>query len=114
MKIVLETTLTDDDEARTLQDLLNEMGYKTYRYLQYDADDERKTPLAETRLGNLMLTFARKNFGSRSFVALDFEDTLIAHGYRPNSAAPVLSGLAKSGDVERIAHGHYQLKKGQT
>jgi hypothetical protein len=109
VKVVLETVLEDRDEAITLQQLLNEMGYKTSRHTRVTEDDERKTPLAETRLAVLILRYARTNFGSRSFAAVDFEDHLINHGYVPSSATAILSGLVHEGTIDRIERGRYRL-----
>lgn len=107
MKTILETTCEDPEEARVLQEILREMGYKTSLYTQLDTD-ERKTPPSQTRLGELMITHICKNFGSRPFYVGDFEDVLLAHRYSPRSAGPMLSMMVIEGTMRRLGRGQYQ------
>ena len=108
MKTVLETVCEDAEEARVLQEILREMGYKTSLYTQLDTD-ERKTPPSQTRLGDLMITYIRKNFGSRPFYVSDLEETLLAHRYSPRSTGPMLSMMVIEGTMKRLGRGQYQL-----
>lgn len=113
MKTILETVCEDAEEARVLQEILREMGYKTNLYTQLDTD-ERKTPPSQTRLGDLMITYVRKNFGSRPFYVSDLEDTLLAHRYSPRSAGPMLSMMCFEGAVERTGRGQYRIPPTET
>lgn len=113
MKTTLETIREDAEEARVLQEILREMGYKTSLYTQLDTD-ERKTPPSQTRLGDLMIAYVRKNFGSRPFYVSDLEDMLIANRYSPRSSGPMLSMMCIEGTMERIGRGQYHLKEKKT
>lgn len=112
MRTILETVCEDAEEARVLQEILREMGYKTNLYTQLDTD-ERKTPPSQTRLGELMITHIRKNYGIRPFYVSELEDILIAHRYSPRSSGPMMSMMCIEGTMERVGRGQYQLKEKQ-
>jgi hypothetical protein len=107
MQTILQVTLDDEEEARVLQTLLIEMGYPTYRFAKQPT---AVTPVAETRLGRLMLGMMRERPG-QLYHSSDFSDLLIDHGYKPSSAPPILSALVVAGDVERVDRALYQLKE---
>ena len=111
MKTVLETVCEDAEEAVILQQLLNEMGYKTHRYTRLDTDDERKHKLSETRLAILMMNHAKKSFNGHPFTADDFEALLTNNYYSFRSAAMILSGLTMEGVLYRVDRGVYQFKE---
>ena len=113
MKTILEVEANDPEEARVLREILKEMGYKTSLYTRLDADDGRKTPASQTRLGELMVTYAKKTHGTGSFYVGDFEEILTAHRYSPSSAGPMLSWMVHEGVMERLGRGQYRLKEKQ-
>jgi hypothetical protein len=104
MEHFLNVQMPNVEDAKALQQLLNEMGYKTTRY----SKGCNVRPTRETRLGHLVIRYLKAH---RSATPGDMSDYLIEHGYSPKSASVTLSFLYKQGDVHRIGYGVYSHKE---
>lgn len=97
----LTVTIRDKEEAKALQDLIEDLGYSTRLF---EAECPNEGLMSETRLGYIILEHMRFN---RTYRTDDFTDVLVEKRYAPRSASVALSRLADEGFVRRVHPGTY-------
>lgn len=105
--VTVEFSQMNYEDAATLRDIINEMGFNSTLSSRIIDPDKVETPMRETRLGWIVLHIMSKR-PKYIWTIDEVADELVAYRYNRLSAGGVLSKLAHQRDIMRLGHGRYR------